>query len=112
MPIDSVALSAETQIVIDGYEQLSWWSKLKVRRLASRTRAGLLATAHKDVGLPTVYETKPSEEVALAVAARLLAEKNTQFPRSEITGAYQAANGNVRETLFKLFDVYQTRNTV
>jgi len=110
--IDRKTVSPATQIVIDGYEQLSCWSKWKVRRLARSAGAGLLVTAHQDVGLPTLYETNPSEAVALAVAARLLAEENMQFPPSEITGAYQAAKGNVRETLFKLYDVYQMRNTL
>ncbi len=109
--IDRPALSSATQIVIDGYEQLSWWSKWQVRRLARRAGAGLLVTAHKDAGLPTVYETKPSEEVARAVVGKLMANEQVSLSPEDIGVNYRAADGNVREMLFKLFDVYRQQHS-
>ncbi len=104
--IERAALTPATQIVIDCYEQLLWWSKWQVRKLAWRAGAGLLVTAHEDVGLPTVYETKPSEEVALAVVGELTAGQAVDVSQEKVRAAYQAVEGNVRETLFRLYDVY------
>jgi hypothetical protein len=103
------ALSPATQWIIDGYEQLAWWSRLKARWLTWKAGAGLLVTAHRDVGLPTVYRTRSSEEIAAAVAEELAAAQGLRIPRSDVAEAYNRAGGNVRETLFKLFDVCQAR---
>jgi hypothetical protein len=108
-PLDPLSLSATTQIIIDGYEQLSWWSKWKLVRLANRTKAGLIVTAHASAGFPTLYQTESSNAIAEAVVARLLKEDGPPISAHDIATAYQAARGDVREMLFKLFDVYQRR---
>ena len=107
--IESSSLSKATQLIIDGYEQLSTWSRLRLRWLVWRTGTGLLITTHTDIGLPTIYVTKPSEAVAAALAQRLTIGTGSLFSLADVTEAYQAAAGNVRETLFKLFDIYHQR---
>ena len=67
---------------------------------------GLLITAHGDSGLPMIYRTDSSEAVAQAVVAHVLDGQSTQITASDISAAYRAAGGNLRETLFKLYDVY------
>jgi energy-coupling factor transporter ATP-binding protein EcfA2 len=109
--IDKSSLLPTTELIVDGYEQLSWWSRWKLRWLIWRSGAGLVVTSHANVGLPTVYVTKSSEEVASAVVSKLLANEGAPISSSEITDAYRAAGGNVRETLFRLFDVYQQRQS-
>jgi energy-coupling factor transporter ATP-binding protein EcfA2 len=108
-PLDRSAFSASTQFIIDGYEQLSWWSRRRIKSLCRRHRAGLLVTAHADVGLPTLYQTQPSEELAHTVVARLTEGNQTAISSDDISAAFAAADGDVRETLFKLYDVYQQR---
>ena len=108
-PIDAAAFSLTTQFIIDGYEQLSWWSRWQVRRLCKRHRAGLLVTAHTDQGLPTIYETQPSEPIAQRLVAALLPAGDATLAPADVASAYTASGGNLRETLFKLFDVYQQR---
>ncbi len=105
-PIDRRSLGATTQLVIDGYEQLSWWSRSRVRWLCWWSGAGLLVTAHTDLGLPMIYRMKPSERLARAVVTKLL-DGEAAISASELKAAYEASGGNVRETLFKLYDVYQ-----
>jgi hypothetical protein len=109
--IDHSTLSPATQFIIDGYEQLSWSSRLRIRWLTWRRRAGLLITAHADVGFPTVYATKPSEAVAAAVVSSLTATDSVTLSADQISAAFRAAGGNVRETLFRLFDLCQSRRT-
>lgn len=103
------ALDARTLLVVDGYEQLTWWSKWKLDRRCRRTKSGLLVTSHADAGLPLVYETQPSLLVLEQVAALLLHDAPQGVTREDLTNAYQASGGNVRESLFALYDVYQER---
>jgi hypothetical protein len=110
-PIDASSLSSTTQLIIDGYEQLSWWSRWRAHRLCKRHRTGLLVTAHADQGLPTIYETQPSEPLANRVVAALLPAGDATISPADIASAYQATRGNLRETLFQLFDVYRQRHS-
>ena len=48
---------AATLVVIDGFEQLNCWNRLRWRWQCRRAGAGLLVTTHSDVGLPTIAET-------------------------------------------------------
>lgn len=109
LAIEKSSLTPATQLIIDGFEQLSWLSRQRIRWLIWTSGAGLLVTAHVDVGLPTLYTTQSSEEVVSAVVNRLVAAEGVPILPNEISDAYRAADGNVRETLFKLFDVYQGR---
>lgn len=108
---DVKAWNEETQVVVDGYEQLSWWSK---RRLQSRVKAqaaGLLITAHQPMGLPPLFTTAPSLDLARQIVARLLeGTDGTGVPSPEDVAAAFAAHGdNLRELLFSLYDVYQRK---
>jgi hypothetical protein len=108
-PLDREALAATTQLVIDGFEQLSWWSRWRVRWLCRRRSAGLLVTAHADLGLPTIYRTQPSEALAQRVVSALLPSAEQEISPADVSRAYTAAAGNLRETLFALYDVYQAK---
>jgi energy-coupling factor transporter ATP-binding protein EcfA2 len=108
--LDQKGFSATTQVVIDGYEQLSWWSRRRLKSVCRRHGAGLLVTAHSDIGLPALYETKPTEDLAHLVVARLTAKNGEPITPDDVRAAYAAARGDIRETLFKLYDVYQNRN--
>jgi hypothetical protein len=110
-PLERESFTASTQLVIDGYEQLSWWSRRRVKMLCRAGGAGLLVTAHADARLPTLYQTQSSEALARAVVSRLLSNRHSAISSEDIERAYAAAGGNVRETLFKLYDVYQQRQT-
>lgn len=108
-PFDREQLTASAQLIIDGYEQLSWWSRWRVRSLCRRASAGLLVTAHADAGLPMIYQTQPSEAVAQRVVESLLPSEGAAIEAEDIRRAYLAAGGNLREMLFRLFDVHQSR---
>jgi hypothetical protein len=106
-PLDRGSFSASTQLIIDGYEQLTWWSRQRAKWLCRRTGAGLLVTAHADVGLPTLFVTQPSESLARAVVAQLLNGSESDISEDDISTAFAATSGNLRETLLKLYDIYQ-----
>jgi hypothetical protein len=101
--------SASTQVIVDGYEQLSWWSR---RRLAQRIRdrqAGVLVTSHAPTGLPTVMTVAPRIEAVQQIVRQLVPDGN-RITRDDIERLFSACDGNIREMLFQLYDVYQDRS--
>lgn len=97
------------QVVIDGFEQLSFLNRWRVRRLCRRQGCGLLATTHRDLGLPDIYVTRPAPEVARRVARRLLEGWPDLITEEDINRAFTRAAGDIRETLFALYDLYEER---
>lgn len=103
--------TAATLLVIDGYERLSWWSRWRVKSWCRRRGAGLLVTAHADVGLWTVFRTQPSLDLARQIVRRLLPPEETRITEADLTAAYQRHPDNLREVLFALYDVWRSRST-
>lgn len=112
-----------TQVIVDGYEQLGWWPRWRLKSLCRRIGCGLLVTAHGAVDIPTLYHVQPSLQIAEQVVARLLAEASGDLAAedanqphgtavihaADVAAAFERQQGNVRETLFELHDVYRRR---
>jgi hypothetical protein len=96
-------------LIIDGFEQLSWWQRRKAKAACRRAGAGLVVTAHADVGLPTLFETKPTLELAHLLVRRLLPAGDATLSDADVAAAFARHPGNLRETLFALYDLYQAR---
>jgi energy-coupling factor transporter ATP-binding protein EcfA2 len=103
------APDAALQLVVDGYEQLSWWTRRKIESLCRGREAGLLVTAHQPVGLPVLLTTEPSLALAQQIVERLLPDNDSTVTREDVEAAFTKCGGNLRETLFALFDIYQSR---
>ena len=99
-------------IVVDGYEQLSWWSAMRLKRLVQGRTAGLLITAHQSMGLPPLAELSPSIEVAKQVVMKLLPPGDHTITADDVQTVFVKKQGNIRETLFELFDLYQIRSRI
>ncbi len=98
-----------TLLVLDGIEQLSWWWRRRVRAECRRRGAGLLVTTHEPLDLPLLFRTQPSEPLAQQIVAQLIADHPSPVRPAEVTAAYKASSGNLREMLFALYDVHQSR---
>jgi energy-coupling factor transporter ATP-binding protein EcfA2 len=96
-------------VVVDGYEQLGGVARARLRWRCRRRGWGLLVTAHRPVGLPTLLETAPSPALAQALVRRLTAGRPQQIDEEEVAAAFAAHAGDVRETLFALYDLYEAR---
>jgi hypothetical protein len=103
-------LGPSTQLILDGYERISWWWRRRIQALCRKRGAGLLVTTHQPLGLPLLYQTRSTEQLAQLVVGRLLAPGETLVTAADVTAAFRKSSGNVRETLFALFDVYQARS--
>jgi hypothetical protein len=97
-------------IVIDGYEQLSLWRRLRLNRRCRRQRRGLLVTAHRPLlGLPLLYRTSTTPETAWRVVHYLLREEPSLLAPAEVAARLARHGGDVRELLFELYDWYEAR---
>jgi hypothetical protein len=104
---DSAAAIGAKLIVIDGYEQLAAWSRFLVKRQCRRRGWGLLVTAHHDAGFPTLLVTSPSLQTVQELVARLLEGDDVRIAPQIVAECFAASEGDVRETLFRLYDHWQ-----
>jgi len=100
--------TAATQVIVDGYEQLTWWSRRQLARRVRDQQAGLLVTSHAPTGLPTLTVVAPRVEAAQQVVKRLVPDDEIITP-ADVDQTFRACNGNIREMLFQLYDLYQAR---
>jgi hypothetical protein len=93
-------------VVIDGYEQLAWASRVLVALRCRASGWGLLVTAHADVGLPMVARTGADLQSAEQLVARLTA--GTRGIDAQTLGeCFADSQGNIREMLFALYDRWE-----
>ncbi len=96
-------------VMVDGHEQLGHWARWRLNRLCRRSGLGLLLTSHCPTSTPELVATSPSAELVVALAARLLGAEWSEPYRARAEASYVARRGNVREVLFDLYDLYESR---
>jgi hypothetical protein len=94
-------------IVVDGYEQLGRIGRWRLQGICRRSGWGLLVTAHADAGLPTLQSLAPDRDTVVAVVRHLMGADEKAFDLGQIEACFQGCGGNVRETLFALFDRHE-----
>jgi hypothetical protein len=99
----------QTQVIIDGFEQLSRLNRWRIKRLCRRRGCGLLITTHRDLGQPDIHVTAPALEHTQRVAARLLQGWPPLIGPEDVAQSFAAHDGDLRETFFALYDVYEKR---
>ena len=113
LPVDLKTVSdldSKGVLVIDGYEQLGVLARFAVRRFCQRSQCGLLATAHKPLWLPQIYRTTGSLAFVQKLVDRLLVGDRITISSAEVAAIFQSQNGNVRDVLFDLYDLYEERS--
>ena len=116
LPIDLTGLALNSVLIVDGYEQLGFGARFRLasfRRRYFRRRVfrqqggiGLLVTAHRSVGFCELHRTRPTIELAIKIVERLAAD----VPREDIQRAFDRRDGNIREMLFDLYDLFEQRS--
>ena len=101
----------DTQVVVDGYEQLSWWRQRKLKNACRRAGAGLLITTHQSCGLSTILRTEPSLELAEQIVRKLLPAEDPAITADDVRDLCRQHRTNLREVLFGLYDLYQQRES-
>lgn len=103
-------LAGSDLLIVDGYEQLSRISRLRLGWQLRRRGWGAIVTAHQDVGYPTLYRTSASLELTERIVARLLPLRNPTIDHQAIAASFSAARGDVREALFALYDHFESEH--
>lgn len=96
-------------MIIDGYEQLGWLAKCCLRMRCRRQQCGLLITAHSAVlGLAIVLRTETSVELTTRLVHELMPGDLT-MDQQLIEHHFRRCQGNVRETMLRLYDEFAKR---
>jgi hypothetical protein len=94
-------------LVIDGYEQLSWFGRRVLLLRCRRAAAGLVVTAHRSVGLPLLYRTQPSLTLAEQLVSTLTVVNPSPISRADIAASHACHGSNLRELFFTLYDRHE-----
>jgi hypothetical protein len=105
----ALRIDAPTVIVVDGFEQLSRFNRFRLKRFCRRGGQGLLVTAHAAVGLPDVFRATPDLTTVQRVVERLQRGHAAHVTAEDVAERLPQHAGNVRETLFDLYDLYEAR---
>jgi hypothetical protein len=106
--IDPRSWQADTQVLIDGYEQLGLLARFRLQRWQKKLGYGLLVTTHQSVGLPTLWQTEPTPDGLAAIVAQLLQRAQLEpAERALVEAVFDSRRGDLREALFDLFDVFE-----
>ena len=100
-------LDEKSQLAIDGYEQLSFWERRKIRRKSEKQKFGVIVLGHEPLEYPDLYQTSRELSTAKLIVSRLLENTIVRIPDSVVEEHFRQNNGNLREMLFSLYDVYE-----
>lgn len=101
--------SSNTQVVVDGFSQLYRWERFFLQQTVRRTKAGLLVTSHRSLGLPCLTKTQTDLATVLEIVAELVGQNPHLISRNDVAASMLAKGNNVREILFDLYNLYELR---
>ncbi len=96
-------------LAVDGYEHLTRWRRFQLKRFCRRAAVGLLVTSHTPVGLPGLFHTAASLELARRIVEQLQRDHPPHVAAEDVAEPFSRHGGNLRETLFDLYDLYERR---
>jgi len=105
----TLAQDRPEQLVVDGYEQLGRLARWRLRRTCRRRGLGLLVSAHRPVGLPELYRTRADLDLAQRLVEHLQAGHEPLIADTDVAAAHARHGENLRELLFALYDLYESR---
>lgn len=99
-------------VFVDGAEQLYRRRFAWLRRTCQKRSLGLLITTHRQLGLSTLRENIVDEKTSHSIVTEVLArcpQAPTLVRPDEAPGALLACGGDMREALFHIYDLYESR---
>jgi hypothetical protein len=95
--------------IVDGYEQLAWSARFNLARRLRAANAGLLITSHAPVRIPTLIQLTPTRALVEELVNELCHNRTTTITRADIAASHACHGSNVREILFDLYDLFESR---
>ena len=104
--IDWSSMNAQSQLIVDGYEQLSLFAKSRLVLRTMLSGVGILVTSHGSAcWLAKVHETRTSKRTAIELETDLVTPRAPELISPDvISHCYDANQGDIRETFMMLFD--------
>ncbi len=95
-------------LIVDGYEQLGWFARLRLLRHCRRRNLGLLVTSHSlPAGLPLLVQLEPDRQLVEQLVAELAGRVSTPVTKADVAASHACFGSNVREILFDLYDRHE-----
>jgi hypothetical protein len=94
-------------IVVDGFEQLRWLERARLRQFCRRRNAGLLVTAHRPIDIRPLICLSPDQKLIARLVVDLCREVSTAVSALDVAASYARHGSNVREILFDLYDRHE-----
>ncbi|HUG68232.1 MAG TPA: hypothetical protein VMM76_10800 [Pirellulaceae bacterium] len=104
---DQATWNESTQVVIEGYELMSRRNRKLLDRACRSRDAGLLITCHTPQGLPTLFHTAITVELAISLVEQLLPPDCNFISASDVRDSFARHGQNLRELLFEMYDLYE-----
>ena len=98
-----------TVLCIDGWETLGALRAAGVRWVSRRRGVGLLVTAHRPTGMPTLIRCATTPALLGRIVADL-PDHGGLVTDADVAAAYAAHRGNLREALYDLYDRFERRS--
>lgn len=105
--LDDALSPKRAMVIIDGYEQLSWLQRQRLRSWCHRASAGLLITSHFATKLPLLIELLPGIETVRQLVAILTTAVPSPVTAADISASHAIHGSNVRDCLFELYDRHE-----
>jgi energy-coupling factor transporter ATP-binding protein EcfA2 len=103
---------ANSLVIVDGFEQLRWWTQRQIIARTRRHECGLLVTVHKESAaprLPVLFQTAGKLASVRQLIDDFLPSHSGMIQPDDVATAFQMHRGNVRDTLFSLYDLFEQR---
>jgi energy-coupling factor transporter ATP-binding protein EcfA2 len=94
-------------LIIDGYEQLSYISRARLRWRCRRSGTGLLVTSHVATGLPPLIHLRPDLPLVEQLVADLTQLRPSAISSADISASHACHGSNVRDLFFDLYDRHE-----
>jgi energy-coupling factor transporter ATP-binding protein EcfA2 len=98
-------------VVVDGFEQLRWLERARLRWFCRRRNAGLLVTSHRRIGIRPLIRLSPGQKLIEQLVANLCSEVSTGVTALDVAASNARHGSNVREILFDLYDRHERLRT-
>lgn len=105
-------LSRSTAVIVDGCEQLAPWNRWLLKWFCRRRGLGLLVTTHRSLGMPDLLCTSVDLPLAQEIVESLLGDQKLLISPEDVKQRFEVQQGNLREVLFDLYDLYERRRPV
>jgi hypothetical protein len=106
--VANVLMSPKRRIlIIDGYEQLAWWKRMRIQMSCRRLDTGLLVTSHSSTGLPTLLYPAPDQRLVEILVHDLCSKVSTGITPADVAASCKRHGPNVRDIFFDLYDQHE-----